>query len=112
MDLSTEAIQGLSLSLEGIDYIHGCNSLSACVFGVGDRVTNDILQEDLQDTAGFFVDQTRDTLDSTTASQTTNGGLSNSLDIITKDLSMTLGASLSETFSTFSSSGHGSLIVG
>lgn len=30
------------------------------VFGVGDRVLDDTLQEDLEDTSGLFVDQTGD----------------------------------------------------
>ena len=34
--LSAEAVKGLSLSLEGIDDIHGGDSLSASMLGVGD----------------------------------------------------------------------------
>jgi hypothetical protein len=45
------------------------------VLGVGNRVADDVLEEDLEDTAGFFIDETRDTLDTTTASETTNSGL-------------------------------------
>lgn len=32
-----------------------------------------ILEEDLQDTTSFFVDETRDTLDTATTSKTTDG---------------------------------------
>ena len=104
--LTSETVQGLSLTLEGVDDIHGGDGLSAGVFGVGDGITDDVLQEHLQDTTSFFVDQTRDTLDTTTTSQTADGGLGNTLDVIAKDLSVTLGASLSESFSSFSSSRH------
>jgi hypothetical protein len=34
-----------------------------------------VLQEDLQDTTGLLTDETRDTLDTITASKTMNGGL-------------------------------------
>ena len=99
--LTSETVQGLSLTLKGVDNIHGCDGLSASVLGVGDRITDDVLQEHLQDSTSFFVDQSRDTLDTTTTSQTANGGLGNTLAIIAKDLSVTLGASLSESFSSF-----------
>ena len=103
-NLSSETIKGLSLTLEGVDNVHGCDGLSAGVLGVGDGITDDILKEDLEDTTSFFVDQTRDTLDTTTTSETADGGFGNTLDVITKDFSVTLGASLSESFSSFSSS--------
>ena len=102
--LTSETVKGLSLTLEGVDNVHGCDGLSAGVLGVGDGITDDILKEDLEDTTSFFVDQTRDTLDTTTTGKTTNSGLGNTLDVITKDFSVTLGASLSESFSSFSSS--------
>ena len=104
--LSTESVKGLSLSLEGVDNVHGSDGLTASVLSVGDRVTDDVLKEDLKDTTGFFVDQSRDTLDTTSTRKTTDGGLGNTLDVITKDLSVTLGSSLSESLSSFSSSGH------
>ena len=104
--LTSETVKGLSLTLEGIDNIHGSDCLTAGVFSVGDRVTDDVLEEDLEDTTGLLVDQPRDTLDTTTASKTTDGRLGNTLDVIAKDLSVTLGASLAETLSSLSSSGH------
>ena len=104
--LSTESVKGLSLSLEGVDDVHGSDGLTAGVLGVGDRVTDDVLEEDLKDSTGFFVDQSRDTLDTTSTRKTTDSGLGNTLDVITKDLSVTLGSSLSESFSSFSSARH------
>ena len=106
-NLSTETVKGLSLTLQGVDDIHGGDSLTAGVLSVGNRVTDDVLKEDLEDTTGLFVDETGDTLDTTTTSETADSGLGDTLDVIAKDLAVTLGASLSETFASFSSSGHG-----
>lgn len=39
----------------------------------------------------------RNTLDTTTTRQTADGGLGNTLDIVTKNLAVTLGTALSET---------------
>lgn len=44
--------------------------LALGVLGVGDTVADDVLKEDLEDTASFLVDQARDTLDTTTTSET------------------------------------------
>ena len=74
------------------------------MLGVGDCITDDVLQENLEDTTGLFVDQAGDTFDTTSASQSSDGGLGDSLDVITKDFSVTFGASLSKTFSSLSSS--------
>jgi hypothetical protein len=100
--LSTKAIKSLALTLESIDDIHGSDSLTTSMLGVGDGITNDVLKEDLQNTTSLFVDQSRNTLDTTTTSETANSGLGNALDVVTKDLAMTLGASLSESLSSFS----------
>jgi hypothetical protein len=81
------------------------------VLSVGDRIANDVLEEDLEDTTSFFVDETRDTLDTTTTSKTTDSGLGNTLDVITKDLSVTLGASLSESLSSFAAARHDYLLL-
>ena len=40
----------------------------------GERVTY-VLEEDLKNTTGLFVDETRDTLDTATTGKTTNSGL-------------------------------------
>ena len=60
----------------------------------------------LQNTTSFFVDEPRDTLDTTSASQTTDSGLGDTLDVITKYLAMTLGATLSESLASFATSRH------
>ena len=68
--LTSESVQGTSLPLEGIDHIHGGDGLPLGVFGVGDGIPDDVLEEHLQDSTGLLVDQARDTLDSSTPRQT------------------------------------------
>ena len=106
-DLTAESVQGAALPLEGIDHIHGGDGLPLGVLGVGDGVTDDVLQEDLEDTTGLLVDQARDTLDTTAASQTADGGLGDALDVVPEDLPVALGASLSQTLASLAASSHG-----
>ena len=94
------------MPLEGIDDIHGGDGLPLGVFSVGDSVPDDVLKEHLQDTPGLLIDEARDTLDSTTASQTADGGLGDALDVVPEDLAMTLSASLSESLASFATSSH------
>jgi hypothetical protein len=54
--LTTETIQSAALSLEGVDNVEGSDSLALGVLSVGDSVTNDTLQEGLQNTTGLLVD--------------------------------------------------------
>ncbi|KAJ6739940.1 hypothetical protein OIU79_000151, partial [Salix purpurea] len=68
---------------------------------VGDSVTNHILQEDLEDTSGFFIDKPTDTLHSATPSQSTNCRLGDALNVIPENLTMPLGSSLSKSLSSF-----------
>ena len=91
-DLTSESIEGTSLPLEGIDDIHGGDSLPLGVLGVGDGITDHVLKEHLEDTAGLLVDEARDTLDTTTASQTADGGLGDTLDVVAQNFAVTLGA--------------------
>jgi hypothetical protein len=72
------------------------------MFGVRDRITNDILEENLEDTTCFFIDEAGDTLDTTTTSETADGGLCDTLDVVTENLAMTLGSALAEALAAFS----------
>jgi len=91
-----------ALSLESVDDVERRDGLALGVFRVGDSVADDTLEEGLEDTTGLFVDHTRDTLDTTATSETTDGGLGDTLDVVTQDLSVTLGTTLSEAFAAFS----------
>ena len=70
------------------------------MLSVGDGVTDDTLQEGLEDTTGLLVDHGGDTLDTTTTGETTDSGLGDTLDVVTQNLAVTLGATLAETLST------------
>jgi hypothetical protein len=78
------------LSLESIDDIKRSDSLSLGVFSVCDSITNDALEEGLENTAGLLIDHGRDTLDTTTTSETADSGLGDSLDVVSQDLAMAL----------------------
>jgi hypothetical protein len=86
------------LSLEGVDdvcdntlvalTVHGVLSLtkgghglSLRMLGVRDSIADDGFEEGLEDTASLFVDHSRDTLDTTTAGETSDGGLGDTLDL-------------------------------
>ena len=104
--LTAEAVEGTALAFQGIDHIHGSDGLPLGVFSVGDSVTDDILKEDLEDATGLLIDETRDTLDTATAGKTADGGLGDTLDVITQHFAMTFGTSLSEALSSFAASRH------
>ena len=91
-DLSAEPVDGSSLTLEGVDDIEGGDGLAASVLGVGDRVTDDSLQEGLEDSAGLLVDESGDSLDSSTAGETADGRLGDSLDVVPKDFAVAFGS--------------------
>ena len=80
--LTSESVQGTSLSFQGVDDVHGGDSLPLGVLGVGDSIPDHVLQEDLKNSSGFFVDESRDTLDTTSASQSADGWLRDSLDVV------------------------------
>jgi hypothetical protein len=54
----------------------------------------------LEDTPSLFVHHGRNTLDTTTAGETANGWLGDTLDVITKNLAMSDGPALSEALAT------------
>jgi len=108
--LTAEAVEGTALALQGIDDIEGSDGLTLGVLGVGDGVTDDRLEEGLENTAGLFVDHGRNTLDTTTTSKTTDGRFGYALDIIAKNLSVTLRTALAKALATFTTSSHDELV--
>ncbi len=56
-----------------------------------------VLEEDLENTTRLLVDETGDTLDTTAAGETADGGLCDTLDVVAKDLAVTLSTTLSES---------------
>jgi hypothetical protein len=71
------------LTLESVDDVERCDGLALSVLSVGDGITDDTLEEGLEDTTGLLVDHGRDTLDTTTASETADSGLGDTLDVVT-----------------------------
>lgn len=92
-DLTAEAVQGAALTFQGVDYIHGSDSLPLGMLGVGDGISDDVFKENLQDAPGLLIDETRDTFHTTSACKTTNSRLGDALNVITQYFAMTLGAS-------------------
>ena len=104
--LTSKSVQGASLPLQSIDNIHSSDSLPLGVFSVSDSIPDDVLKEHLEDTTGLLVDESRDPLDTSTSRQTTDGRLGDALDVVSQHLTVTFGASLSESLSSFASSCH------
>ena len=71
------------------------------MLSVGDGVTDDRLEEGLEDGASLLVDHGGDTLDTATTSETTDGGLGDTLDVVTQNLPVALGTALAETLAAF-----------
>ncbi len=109
--LGTESVQSSALSLESIDNVHGSDGLSLGMLSVGDCISNDVLQEDLEDAASFLVDQAGNTLDTAASSQSTDRWLRDALNVVAQDFPVTLGTTFSETLAAFTSSRHDELLV-
>ena len=108
--LASETVDGSALSLQSVDDVESGDGLATSMLGVGDGVTDDGFQEGLEDSAGLLVDQSGDSLDSSSAGETADSGLGDSLDVIPKDFAVPLCSSLAESLTSFSSSGHLELI--
>ena len=54
--LTSESVQSTSLPLQGVDHVHGSDSLPLGVLGVGDSVPDHVLKEHLEDATGLLVD--------------------------------------------------------
>ena len=104
--LTAKAVEGASLPLQSIDDIHGSDGLPLGVLSVCDSISDHVFQENFEDSSSFFVDQSTDSFYTTTTRQTADGWLRDSLDVVTKNFSMTLGASFSQSLSSFSASRH------
>lgn len=53
--LTTETVKGTALALESVDNVEGSDGLALGVLGVGDGITNNTLEEGLEDTTGLLV---------------------------------------------------------
>jgi hypothetical protein len=86
--------------------IEGSYSLATSVLGVCHSITDDVLKEYFKNATSFLIDETGDTLNTTTTSEAANSRLRDALDVITKNLSVALCTTLAETLSAFSTTRH------
>ena len=111
----SETVESTSRPLEGVDDVKCSHCLALRMLSVSDRVTDNlqlpsatmtsptrntathIFEEDLENTTGLFVDETGDTLHTTTASEAANGGFCDTLDVVAEDFTMTLSTTLAKS---------------
>ena len=94
------------MSLKGMHNIEGSDGLPLGVFGVGHRVSDDVLEERSEDRSGFLVDERTDSLDSTSSGESSDGGLGYSLDVVTENLPVPLGSSLAQSLTSLTTARH------
>ena len=108
---ASETVDSAALSLEGVDDVHGGDGLSSGVLSVGHGISDDTLQESLEDLSGVVIDEGRDSLDTTSSGESADGGLSDALDrgsgvsLVGGPLGADLALS-SNSLTTFSLSSH------
>jgi len=68
------------LSLESVDDIEGGDGLSLGVFGVGDGVLDNVLEELSEDNSGLVIDEGADSLDTTSSGESSDGWLGDTHD--------------------------------
>ncbi len=76
---ASEAVDGSSLSLEGVNDVHSGHGFSASVLSVGDCVSDDTLEEALKDLPGVVVDERGDPLNTTSPGESADSGLGDAL---------------------------------
>jgi hypothetical protein len=103
---TAETVQGASLAFQRVDDVHGGDGLPLGVFGVGDGVSDDVLEEHLEHAARLLVDQTGDTFDAAATCETTDGRLGDALDVIAQNFAMALGAPFAESLASFTATSH------
>ncbi len=96
---AAESVKGSSLSLESVDDIESGDGLPAGVFGVGDGISDDVLEEASEDGSGLLVDVRGDSLDTTSTCESADSGLGDSHDGLSDGL---LGSSLGSVFASLS----------
>ena len=112
---ASETVDGSALPLESIDDVHGGDGFSSGVLSVGDGISDDSLEEALEDLPGVVVDERRDSLDTSSSGEPPDSRLGDAFNGSLGALSLvdSLGSNLSlssDTLSTFSLSGHCTLI--
>lgn len=105
-NLTAEAVQSAALSLQCVDNVHSCDGLPLSVLSVSDGVSDHVLKEYLKYAASLFVDETGDTLHTTTASQTPDSRLGYALDVVAENFPVPLSAAFAQSFTSLTTAGH------
>lgn len=111
LQLACITVQSCSLILDSVGDIQWAHRLTPSMFSVDYGVTDNIFKENLESTTSLLINKTADALHPTTARQAADGRLGDSLDVVTEYFPVALGPPLSNSLSTFSSSGHVSLVL-
>ena len=92
------------MSLESVDDIEGGDGLSLGVFGVGDGVLDNVLEELSEHNSGLVIDEGADSLDTTSSGESSDGWLGDTEDGVLDGLGgESLGSSLSADLTELSS---------
>ena len=92
------------MSLESIDDVESGDGLSLGVFGVGDRVSDNILEEASENKSGLVIDERADSLDTTSSGESSDGWLGHSHDGgLDRLLGHSLGSGLASDLSELTS---------
>ena len=92
------------MSLESIDDIEGGDGLSLGVFGVGNGVLDNVLEELSEDNSGLVIDEGADSLDTTSSGESSDSWLGDTEDGVLDGLGgESLGSTLSSDFTELSS---------
>ena len=74
-----ETVQSSSLSLESVDDVHGSDGLSSGVLGVGDGISDNSGEENLEYISGVLVDEEGNSLDTSSSGESSDGWLGDAL---------------------------------
>ena len=85
--------------LERVHNGHGGHGSAPGMLGVGQRVTNRVIEENLEDAAGLLADEARDALHAAMACETADGGLGDALHVAAQYLAVVFCAALAEALS-------------
>ena len=104
--LTSETVQGSALTFECVHDVHGGYGFPLGMLRVGDGIADNVLQEHLEDAACLFVDETGDSLHTSSPGKTADGGLGDTLDVVSENFTVALGTSFAESLSSFTSACH------
>ena len=99
--LPPKPIQRPPPALECVDDVVGGDGPAVGVLGVGDGVADHVGEEVLEHRAGLLVHQSRETLHTAAARETTDGRTGDPFDVVAEHLAVALGSSLAEAFAAF-----------